>query len=380
MKTKTIFITPLRFDDWKRQIYISSDNRYLVDVDGEVNDMTKSGEPLTPVHNTIITDLTLMHLEPLCVRSLHWLSHSPTDRGHREILGETVCFLNDLAEINENANDITAVSIRYHAKYCSLLSAFYGSRSNTASSFITGGSNFPVRRQEKLHRWADNKEAYLNEWRERAKKAIIKGFKPVKTIDSELERYRKELGTAEKQLEIFKASKKIMLSKKLPEVQKIEQLMALGLHEDTAIEFLSKGMEWFVIPYKSREIKRLKEMLAKFEKRAIASETGEGNKDYEYKGVRVVHNVGEDRLQLFFPDKPIDAIRYDLKRSAFRWSPSNGCWQSYLNSQQRDRAKRIIESIPSCDEDSRWAVEQRRDLALIKEVVDYASLIIRQLK
>jgi hypothetical protein len=44
-------------------------------------------------------------------------------------------------------------------------------------------------------------------------------------------------------------------------------------------------------------------------------------------GVRVVQNWQEDRLQLFFDGKPESDMIAKLKKNAFKWSPSRGCWQ-----------------------------------------------------
>ena len=58
--------------------------------------------------------------------------------------------------------------------------------------------------------------------------------------------------------------------------------------------------------------------------------------------VRVVENVEENRLQLFFPGKPDAGIRGDLKRAGFRWSPSNGCWQAHLSANAKHRACGVL--------------------------------------
>lgn len=66
------------------------------------------------------------------------------------------------------------------------------------------------------------------------------------------------------------------------------------------------------------------------------------DKEYTINSVRVVENAKENRLQLFFDGIPSEEIRSQLKHNAFRWSRYNGCWQSYLNRWQINRAQNIL--------------------------------------
>ena len=43
--------------------------------------------------------------------------------------------------------------------------------------------------------------------------------------------------------------------------------------------------------------------------------------------IKIVNNTHLKRVQLFFPDKPPDDVRSDLKAHGWRWSPRNFCWQ-----------------------------------------------------
>lgn len=48
-------------------------------------------------------------------------------------------------------------------------------------------------------------------------------------------------------------------------------------------------------------------------------------------GMRMVQNAEANRVQIFFPGKPEEAVRGELKHRGFRWSPTEGAWQRHLN-------------------------------------------------
>jgi len=57
--------------------------------------------------------------------------------------------------------------------------------------------------------------------------------------------------------------------------------------------------------------------------------------------IRIQVDKVENRVKMFFPEKPSAEIRTELKRNGFRWSPRNGCWQAYLRKLYIETAKRI---------------------------------------
>jgi hypothetical protein len=53
-------------------------------------------------------------------------------------------------------------------------------------------------------------------------------------------------------------------------------------------------------------------------------------KEYEIKGVKIIHNLEANRLQLIYPNKPEEETRTQLKKHGFKWSPRFGAWQRQL--------------------------------------------------
>ena len=51
------------------------------------------------------------------------------------------------------------------------------------------------------------------------------------------------------------------------------------------------------------------------------------NQVFELSGVKIEINHAADRIQVFYDERPDAQTISDLKRRAFKWSPSNKCWQ-----------------------------------------------------
>jgi hypothetical protein len=64
-------------------------------------------------------------------------------------------------------------------------------------------------------------------------------------------------------------------------------------------------------------------------------------KEWTFGDNRVKLDPDENRVKVFFPGKPSEEIRTNLKRNGFRWSPYNGCWQRQISRWALDIAKEI---------------------------------------
>lgn len=127
---------------------------------------------------------------------------------------------------------------------------------------------------------------------------------------------------------------KIALSRRkgYTDEQKTADLVALGMQDKTAALLLEPdfagriGVPSYKLTNTGAEIRRIKERIAKLEKdkESVTTERTIGD-------VRIVDNVEENRVQVFFPGIPTPEIRKSLKSYGFRWSPSAGCWQAYRN-------------------------------------------------
>lgn len=154
---------------------------------------------------------------------------------------------------------------------------------------------------------------------------------------------REKLESLQKNQDLMKAVNAIVRKKNLTDEQKIEQIIKAGLKEKYAADILQPdycgriGFPSFSLTNNNANIKRIKDRIAHLEK-LNAAETAEK----KFGEVSIVENVEENRCQIFFPGKPSEAVRADLKSHGFRWSPYNSCWQRHRSNQATYYAEYIV--------------------------------------
>jgi len=78
-------------------------------------------------------------------------------------------------------------------------------------------------------------------------------------------------------------------------------------------------------------IKNTKDRIAQLEaKHKQSQEVDGGSKEYEFPDGKVVVNYAEERVQLFYNEKPNSETIEKLKRNGFKWSYTNEAWQRMI--------------------------------------------------
>lgn len=103
----------------------------------------------------------------------------------------------------------------------------------------------------------------------------------------------------------------------------------------------ARAHESWELSNSSANMRRIKLRIEQLQKAA----TREHKEITHSSGMRVVQNVEENRIQLFFPGKPDDATRTMLKQRGFRWSPYAGAWQRHLNNAGVYAAQEIMRKL-----------------------------------
>jgi hypothetical protein len=99
------------------------------------------------------------------------------------------------------------------------------------------------------------------------------------------------------------------------------------------------GFPDFALRNAAGEAARLRKRIEELEKRASTP----APPPIEHVGARI--EEAENRVRIFFDQKPDEAIRTKLKRSGFRWSPTVGAWQRHASPGAWYDAKQAVASL-----------------------------------
>ena len=186
---------------------------------------------------------------------------------------------------------------------------------------------------------ATDKASYYSDIAEAAENnTAISSDDPEATV-----KLREKIQTAELMQERMKSINKLLKGKKGPNRAELYKynLTDERIDDLLAPDFAGRtGYPSYAITNNGANIRTMKQRLELLTSRASDETT-----EIIINGVKIVENVEENRLQMFFSGKPADNIRAELKSTGFRWSPYNGCWQRQRSNSATWGAKRIAESL-----------------------------------
>lgn len=276
-------------------------------------------------------EVTLAEFKDLSYRAFYWTSFDPEKRGERTLKEHEDQLNNDLQDMPETETE------RYIQNYKKYFSEWLSAQSNCASSAITGGSGFNARRAEKANNREHAKYEQFIEWREKALKSIARRFeaeRPKSEKDKELLEDWKQ--------QVDKLFCGWMMNRFKSRLETVARNGKVELVRSVLDYLATKQIEKnVVLATKRHSVWKLLEVAEKAKESLEEKATAE-SQESEINGVRVVRNMQADRLQLFFDGKPAPDMISNLKHAAFRWSPSNGCWQRQLTQNAISATERIL--------------------------------------
>jgi len=210
---------------------------------------------------------------------------------------------------------------------------------------ITGGGNFPVARHQKANRSEQRHYEIFREWRERAKKAIVRKAKPAATYTSELERYRAELAGMQRNHELMKeGNKRIKAANKSGEDLTAYLTDTFGIEPHMIQWTMRRG---FGLQNNLANMKRIEGMIKLLEQKEAMKEKSPVTK-YLFDGGEILVNYEVDRIQIFFATRPTSeelAVWKSKGLNTYNWSPSAKAWQRKITPNALYHVKTMFDRI-----------------------------------
>lgn len=228
---------------------------------------------------------------------------------------------------------------RYIAKFCEWMQAL----SRTYSVMITGAGNFNNKRHEKMNRYERSAYDRFITWRDKVLKRLnrekrLVGWEEVERLQNKLE---KLVDLQEK----MKAVNKIVRNTKLSDVEQYEELEALGLSKKLINEIMSepqyafqkKGFQQYQLSNNNAKIKATEEAIRRHTAMAETEDS-----EIPFDGGKIEMCYSEERIRIYFDERPDAEMIKKLKGAAFKWSPKNVAWQRQLTPNAKYATSRLL--------------------------------------
>ena len=184
-------------------------------------------------------------------------------------------------------------------------------------------------------------------------KAEAVGSGGISSDDPEaINKLREQLAGIEKaQRDMKRANLAIRRNAKEGEAAQLAALVELGYSEAMGLQMLKPdfcgrvGFPGYALSNNNANARRIRERIAQLEQRAAAAAQNPEPVEQVIGGVRMVEDIEDNRLRLFFDGKPTEAVRDTLKRNGFRWSPTSGAWQRQLSNGAKYAAQCVLQKI-----------------------------------
>ena len=275
----------------------------------------------------------------MAVNACRLISMDPERMGHH------ICI-----ECSEDLNEFLAkipeeLRAEYEAKYLQKWREWLAALSRCYSVLVTGPARFNSRRHDRMNDYERAAKQRLQDWREKVVKRINRQERL--TGWQEVERLQEKVDTLQCLQDTMKAANKVCRSTKLSDVEKVDELAALGIKEKDAVMLLHPTQSWQSVGFPTYQLQnnlaKIKATQAAIERHKAMAEAED--KEIEFNGGRVVVCNSDERMRFYFDAIPSVEVRNLMKRNAFKWSPKNGAWQRQLTANCKFDTKRILAEL-----------------------------------
>lgn len=281
----------------------------------------------------------------LAVRSGRMISMDPDRWGENLLDGLESELQEFLAQIPEEMQS------EYEDKYIAKYKEWLYAMSRCVSQMITGAGGWTaamLRRKQKNDDYERAARQRLEAWAEK----VIKRCNRQERLTgwAEVERLTEKLDTLTALQERMKLSNKIIRSKKMSEVEKVDGLCSLGFSEQQALNLMDDSRGWWGAGFAPFELSNnnatIKDTAAKIKRHtAMAERAAGGDEEHEYPWGKLVVAFADERYRFFFDGKPARPVIDLMKRNAFKWSHANMAWQRQITPNAKYAVKSMIEEL-----------------------------------
>ena len=281
----------------------------------------------------------------LARRSGQGISMAP-DRWGEHMLDSMEQGLQDfLAQLPEDVRD--TMEDRYIEKFKEWLYAM----SRCFSQMITGAGGWKpatFRRHEKTNAAEKAARDRLDKWVEKTIKRCNRQERL--TGWAEVERLQEKIDQLKESHEMMKQANAIVRNKKLAEVEKVDELCALGFPEQTAIHILDPEKGWWgagFAPFElTNNLAKIKDAEQRLKRHANMAGKEDTEQTYEWGTLRI--DYSDERYRFVFDGKPCQEVIDLMKHNAFKWSRANMAWQRQITPNATYAVKHYI--LPKLEE------------------------------
>ncbi len=218
----------------------------------------------------------------------------------------------------------------YARKLAENMNSSFSIEARVPSILIAGGSNFPVRKKEKQNAARDRNMEDWNEIQGLLDKIRSTGMGGISADDPQaiqkLEAKLEKLQAAQDNMKAVNAYyRKHKTLDGCPNLS-AERIEAMKADMSSQWHIEDKPYPSWALSNNNAEIRRIKGRIAELTKKQETAYAG-----WEFDGGTVEANKEDNRLQIYFEEKPDEKTRETLKENGFRWSPKAGAWQRQLN-------------------------------------------------
>jgi hypothetical protein len=236
---------------------------------------------------------------------------------------------------------------RFIAKYREWL----GAMSRCFSQMITGAGGWTAathRRHERTNAAEHAARERLDQWKEK----VIKRCNRQERLTgwAEVERLQSKLEDLQKAQEMMKRANKIIRDKKLADVEKLDELVAIGFPEEAALRIMDPSHGWWGAGFAPFELSnnnaKIKDTEAKIARHTQLASQEDEEKEYPWGTFRA--DYSDERYRFIFDKIPDEDVRKLLKDHGFKWSRRNNAWQRQITVNSKYVVYHII--LPKLEE------------------------------